>query len=127
MPEKILYEYAVVRVVPNVEREEFINTGVILFSKKNNFLKVTCKINEEKLELFSNDTDVEQLKINLFAFEKVCKGTKDGGPIAKMDHASRFRWLTATRSASIQTSSPHSGLSDNLDKTLERLYAELVL
>ncbi|MDT0644679.1 DUF3037 domain-containing protein [Zunongwangia sp. F363] len=127
MPEKILYEYAVVRLVPNVEREEFINVGIILFSKGNKFLKIACQLDEERLKLFSAETDVEQLKINLCSFEKICKGLEDGGPIAKMDLASRFRWLTATRSASIQTSRPHSGLSCDLDNTLERLYAELVL
>ncbi|WP_373056192.1 DUF3037 domain-containing protein [Zunongwangia sp. H14] len=127
MPGKILYEYAVVRLVPNVAREEFINVGIILFSKGNKYLKIACKPNEVKLKLFAAESDVEQLKANLCSFEKICKGMEDAGPIAKMDLASRFRWLTATRSASIQTSSPHAGLSEDLDKTLERLYSELVL
>lgn len=127
MQEKHLYEYAVIRVVPKVEREEFVNAGIILFCKKERFIKVIYKINEEKLRLFSDDLDFEQLEKNLNAFEKISQGKKDGGPIAQFDVPSRFRWLTAVRSSVIQTSRPHPGLCTNLESVTQRLFNELVL
>ncbi len=127
MQEKHLYEYAVIRVVPRVEREEFVNAGIILFCKKERFIKVLYKINEEKLRLFSEDLDLEQLEQNLSAFKKIGQGSKDGGPIALFDVPSRFRWLTAVRSSVIQTSRPHPGLCNNLEEVSERLFNELVL
>jgi hypothetical protein len=127
MQEKHLYEYAVIRVVPRVEREEFLNVGIILFCKKAKFIKVLCSINEAKLQLFSADLDLEQLHLNLQAFEKVGHGEKSGGPIAQFDIPSRFRWLTAIRSSAIQTSRPHPGLCDDLEQTAQRLLEEMVL
>jgi hypothetical protein len=127
MQEKNLYEYAVIRVVPKVEREEFLNVGIVLFCKKAKFIKVLYSLNVEKALLFSAETDVEQIQMNLLAFEKVAHGTKDGGPIALMDVPSRFRWLTALRSSVIQTSRPHPGLCDDLENTTQRLFEEFVL
>lgn len=127
MQDKHLYEYAVIRVVPRIEREEFLNVGVVMFCKKEKFLKVLYKLNQQKLNMLCPELDMEQLEKNLQSFEKICRGTKDGGPIAEMDVASRFRWLTAVRSSVIQTSRPHPGLCDDLDKTLNRLFNELVL
>jgi hypothetical protein len=127
MQEKNLYEYAVIRVVPMVEREEFLNVGIVLFCKKAKFIKVLYSLNVEKALLFSAETDVEQIQMNLLAFEKVAHGTKDGGPIALMDVPSRFRWLTALRSSVIQTSRPHPGLCDDLENTTQRLFEEFVL
>ena len=127
MQGKHLYEYAVIRVVPRVEREEFINVGIILFSKRAKYLKTVYKVDEQKLSLFSSELDIDSLFANLQGFGKICSGVKEGGPIANLDMAERFRWLTAVRSACIQTSRPHTGYSDCLDDTLERLFRELVL
>ena len=127
MQEKNLYEYAVIRVLPKVEREEFLNVGIVLFCKKAKFIKVLYSINMEKVLSFSAEADVEQIQLNLSAFQKVAHGTKDGGPIALMDIPSRFRWLTALRSSVIQTSRPHPGLCDDLEKTTQRLFEEFVL
>ncbi|MBN9284959.1 MULTISPECIES: DUF3037 domain-containing protein [Flavobacterium] len=127
MQEKHLYEYAVIRVLPRVEREEFLNVGIILFSKGAKFIKVLYTIDEEKLRLFADDLDVDQLRLNMESFEKIARGDKDGGPIAQMDIPSRFRWLTAVRSSVIQTSRPHPGFCGNLEGTIERLFTELVL
>lgn len=127
MQDNHLYEYAVIRVVPRVEREEFLNIGIILFCKRAKFIKVLFTVNETKIEALSTDFDIEQLKCNLTALEKIACGLKDGGPIAQMDVPSRFRWLTAIRSSAIQTSRPHPGLCQNLDETLQRLFEELVL
>ena len=127
MQDSHLYEYAVIRVVPRVEREEFLNIGIILFCKKSKFIKVLHHINDAKIEALSNEFDIEQLHCNIAALEKITNGTKDGGPIAEMDIPSRFRWLTAIRSSAIQTSRPHPGLCEDLEKTIQRLFEELVL
>lgn len=127
MPGKHLYEYAVIRLVPRVEREEFLNVGIILFSKRTKYLNCKCQIDTEKLNLFSSELEFEEIEKNLHAFEKICSGSEDGGPIAQWEIPDRFRWLTAQRSSSLQTSRPHNGFSDDLDATVERLFRELVL
>lgn len=127
MPGKHLYEYAVIRFVPRVEREEFLNVGIILFCKSCNYLRCKYHLDIEKLKLFQGELEMETIEENLDAFKKICSGAKDGGPIATWEVPERFRWLTAQRSASLQTSRPHSGFSDHLDKTVERLFKELVL
>lgn len=127
MQDKHLYEYAVIRIVPKVEREEFVNTGIIVFCKKEQYIKVLYKIDPVKLGLFSDELDYEQLEQNLQAFVKIAQGAKDGGPIAAFDVPSRFRWMTAVRSSVVQTSRPHPGLCNNLEEISERLFSELVL
>ena len=127
MQGKHLYEYAVIRIVPKVEREEFINTGIILFSKKAKYIRMLYRVNEEKLRLFSSEVDIQAIYDQLQAFEKIVSGVPDGGKIAGFDIPERFRWLTAVRSSCIQTSRPHPGFSSDLDKTLETLFHELVL
>ncbi len=127
MQDKHLYEYAVIRVLPKVEREEFLNVGIILFSKSAKYINVRFYINEQKLLMLSDELDIEQLQQNLESFQKIALGDKNGGPIAQLDIPSRFRWLTAVRSSVIQTSRPHPGFCGNLDGTIERLFTELVL
>lgn len=127
MPEKHLYEYAVIRIVPRVEREEFMNVGVILFSKQANFIKMRYIIDENRLKIFSPKLDIEDFREHMEAFSKISSGQKTGGTIASLDIPERFRWLTAIRSSCIQTSRPHVGFSSDLEKTLERLFNELVL
>lgn len=127
MKDKHLYEYAVIRVVPKVEREEFTNVGIIMFSKQQQYLAVKYHIPLDKLNLFCSDLDMEELETHLQSFEKISKGSKDGGRIAAMDLPSRFRWLTAVRSSCVQTSRPHSGYSEDLDATLKHLFKDLVL
>lgn len=126
MPEKQLFEYAVIRIVPRVEREEFINTGVILYCAGQNFLQTRCELNKQKLMAFNNDIDLDELQKRLHAFEEICKGSAAGGPIAKLPIASRFRWLTAARSTIVQTSPVHPGLSCDAAETLQKLYEKLV-
>jgi hypothetical protein len=126
MQEKHLFEYAIIRVVPRVEREEFLNVGVIIYSADQNFLQIKFELNKERLVAFSNELDIEELEKRLFAFDQICKGAEEGGPIGKLPVASRFRWLTATRSTVVQTSPVHPGLCADAGETLEKLYAELV-
>ena len=127
MQEKHLYEYALIRVVPRVEREEFLNVGIMVFCKRAKFVKMLFAIDEAKMQLFASDLDLEQLQLNLESFQKIAHGAKNGGPIAQFELSERFRWLTALRSSAIQTSRPHSGFSINLDETAERLFEEMVL
>lgn len=127
MQDRNLYEYAVIRVIPRVEREEFVNVGIILFCKKSRFIKVLFELNVEKIQCLCSEIDIVQLELNLLSFQKIGQGAKDGGPIALMEVPERFRWLTAVRSSVIQTSRPHPGLTSDLDKTITRLFEELVL
>jgi len=127
MPEQLLYEYAVIRLVPRVDREEFLNVGLILFCKRAKQIKVRFKIDEARLLAFAPDLDIEQIRLNLDSFVKIGNGLKSGGPIAQFDVPERFRWLTAVRSSVIQTSRPHPGLCKDLDLAFERLFLDLVL
>ncbi|WP_309280982.1 DUF3037 domain-containing protein [Fluviicola sp.] len=122
-----LYEYAVIRLVPQVEREEFINVGIILFSKKEKFIRTKIVLSEKRLELFKCEPDIDQVKSNLRAFELISAGAKEGGPIACEGLPERFRWLTAVRSSIIQTSRPHPGKTHDLEKEVSRLFDEYVL
>ncbi|PTX14387.1 Protein of unknown function (DUF3037) [Pontibacter mucosus] len=127
MQEKHLFEYAVIRVVPRVEREEFLNVGVILFCSSKGFLQTRYALDENRLRAFSSCIDLQELHQRLGAFEKVCAGRKEGGPIGQLGTASRFRWLTANRSTIVQTSQVHPGLCANPQETLDRLFEQLVL
>lgn len=127
MHEKHLYDYAVLRVVPKVEREEFINVGLMLFCKRQKYLRIKYQIPSEKIKAFCSEFDLDQLQINLEALVAICEGKNEAGPIAQFEKDERFRWITAIKSSSIQTSRPHSGFSDDLDKTFEKLYKELVV
>jgi len=127
MQDRHLYEYAVIRVVPRVEREEFVNAGIIVFCKRQKFIKALFTINQAKLNILCPELDVEQLQRNLESFERIAHGAKDGGPIAQMEFAERFRWLTAVRSSVIQTSRPHPGLCLDLESKTQALFKEIVL
>lgn len=121
-----LFEYAVVRFVPRPEREEFLNVGVILYCNAKNYLQMKYQINKNKIKAFYDKADVEELRNYLKGFEEVCCAKSDLSPIAKMDNASRFRFLTAKRSTILQTSQVHPGLCNDPSATLEKLFKELV-
>jgi hypothetical protein len=127
MQDRHLFEYAVIRVVPRVEREEFLNVGVILLCSKQKFLKMMYSIDKERLLAFSKDLDIAALEENLSSFQRIANGGKDAGPIGELDAASRFRWLTATRSTVVQTSKVHPGFCSDGEDSLTRLYKQLVL
>jgi hypothetical protein len=126
MQDRCLFEYAVIRVVPRVEREEFMNVGVILYCAKQKFLKMIFSIDKDRLKAFSKDLDIDELEENLLSFQRICNGGKDAGPIGQLDAPSRFRWLTATRSTVVQTSKVHPGFCIDGEDTLSRLYGQLV-
>jgi Protein of unknown function (DUF3037) len=126
MQEKHIYEYAVIRVVPRVERGEFLNVGVIVFCKSLSFLNMLYSVDEDRLKAIYGDIDIEDIRCHLESYEKICHGAKGGGPIALLDLPSRFRWLTAKRSTIIQSSEVHPGLCSDPTQTLEKLFNELV-
>ena len=126
MQEKQLFEYAIIRVVPRVEREEFINVGVIMYCASKKFLHTLYKLNRERLAALSPELDFDEIESRLQAFERICKGGKDGGRIGELPPAERFRWLTATRSTVVQTSPVHPGLCDNPEEKLKKLFEEMV-
>ena len=126
MQEKNSFEYAVIRVVPQVEREEFVNVGVVLFCKDQKFLKAKWQLDVTRVKALNEKIDVDMVREYLQAFERISVGSKDGGDIAKLPIAERFRWLTATRSTVVQTSKVHPGLCDDADEKLEKLFAQLV-
>lgn len=126
MQENHLFEYAVIRVVPHVEREEFLNVGIVLFCASQKFLESIIAPDYERLQVFCDELDLEGLKAHLLSFQRICQGGKDSGPIGRLALAERFRWLTATRSTVVQTSQVHPGLCTDPAETIRRLYLQLV-
>ncbi len=127
MQGKHLFEYAVVRIVPRVEREEFFNAGVILYCVEKKFLDVQYFIDPNYLASFKVDIDDIHLEKYLHGFQLIGRGGEGSGPIGQLSPAERFRWLTATRSTVLQTSKVHSGFCDDPAKTLQDLFDKLVL
>lgn len=121
-----LFEYAIIRIVPLVEREEFINTGVILYCRDQKFLDMKFEIDENRLRAFRESVNVVEIKEHLNAFCKICAGTSDSGEIGKLSMAERFRWLTGSRSTVIQASKVHPGLCENAGTMLEELFNTMV-
>lgn len=126
MQERNLYEYAIIRLLPSVEREEFLNVGLILFCKHKKFIKVAFEVNQGRLAAFAPQLDLEFINKNLVAFQQIANADKNAGLVATFDLPSRFRWLTAMRSSMIQTSRPHPGICDDLEETFNRIYRENV-
>lgn len=127
MQEKRTFEYAVIRVVPRVEREEFLNVGVIVFCKRPAFLDMKYVLDEKRLLAIDPAIDLADVRMHLHAYEQISKGIKGSSPIAELDHAARFRWLTAKRSTIVQSSAVHPGLCADLSLTTEKLLQKLVL
>ena len=127
MPDNIAYEYAIIRVVPRVEREEFINIGVILYAKRKRYLGMRYHLDEKRLAAFGDTIDTDLIRNYLTAWESVCQGGKIGGTIGSLDMASRFRWLTANRSSIIQSSATHSGLCVDPAQMLADIFERYIL
>lgn len=126
MQEQHLFEYAVIRIMPRVEREEFVNAGIILYCKSRQFLHVLYEVNAQKINSLCAKCDVEELATHLKSFASIASGDKNAGPIAQLDTASRFRWLTAQRSTILQTSKVHPGFCEDPMQMIEKLFEQLV-
>lgn len=127
MQDKVTFEYAVIRLVPKVEREEFFNIGVILFSKRKKFLNIKFHINPEKLKVMAPELKISLLNDYLNAWKLICDGKKSAGKIGELEISDRFRWLAACRSTIIQSSKTHSGICEFPEKELEAIFKEQVL
>lgn len=126
MPVLKSFDYAVIRVVPRVEREEFLNAGVILFCLERRFLRARVQVQEERLQALWPQLDIEVVRRHLQAFVRVCQGDDQAGPIALLSQRERFHWIVAPRSTIIQVSPVHSGLCDDPEEALEQLFRQLV-
>lgn len=124
--DNLLFEYAVIRFMPKVERQEFINVGVILFCKELGFLQIKYHLNANKILAIAPQFEVAEIEQNLQAFQKICSGETIGGPIGELPPAERFRWLTATRSTILQSSKVHPGLCKKPELALQKLFQDLV-
>lgn len=127
MQERQLFEYAVIRIVPRVDREEFLNVGVVLYCSKQKFLQALYTLDQDRLTIFSKAIDLEEVEKYLVSFQKICHGGREGGPIGQLPIAERFRWLTAVRSTVVQTSPVHPGLCMDAEETIHNLFDRLVL
>ncbi len=125
-PEPHTYDYAVVRVVPRVERGEFVNVGVIVCCASKGFLEARIEIDETRLLAIDPTADLAAIEANLATIPRICAGGADAGPIGRLSLRERFDWLVAPRSTMIQTAAVHMGRCDRLDHTLERLLDRMV-
>ena len=120
------YDYAVIRVVPRVERQEFINAGVILWCRDQEFIEARVELDEARLRALDPSIDVEAVRRHLASYTLICAGGPDAGPIGKLPKRERFDWLVAPRSTIIQTSAVHTGRCTELGATMERLLQTMV-
>ena len=126
MPKLSSFDYAILRVVPRVEREERINAGVILFCLERDFLQARVELDEARLRALWPGTDVELVRQHLQAIPRICDGNPDAGPVARLSQRERFHWLVSPRSTVIQVSPVHSGLSEQPERTLDELFRRMV-
>ena len=120
------YDYAVIRVVPKVERAEFLNAGVILFCSSRRYLGAAVHLDEQRLRALDPSIDLEAIRAHLAAIEAICEGGEQSGPIGRLSLSERFDWLTAPRSSVLQTSPVHTGMCAEPEALLGHLLNSLV-
>ncbi|MBC8073953.1 MAG: DUF3037 domain-containing protein [Deltaproteobacteria bacterium] len=121
-----VFEYVIVRVVPRIERDEFVNVGVVVYAPTRAFLDCRVELDRARLHALDPVADAEAIDCHLQAFATVCRGGPGGGPIAAMPLRERYHWLVAPRSATLQTSPVHGGRAEDLAAALDRLFESLV-
>lgn len=126
MPAPSAFEYAVVRVVPCVPREEFVNAGVILFCEAHDYLAGRIELDEARLLSLAPDVDLALVRRHLAAIPRLCAGGPEAGPLGHLTRRERFRWLVTPRNTILQTSAAHAGLCEAPERCLERLVETLV-
>lgn len=120
------FSYAILRVVPSIERGEFVNAGVVLFARQHGFLAAKIGLDRERLKALAPSADPAAAEAALQAAKRVAEGDPAAGPIAALDQSERFGWLTAPASALVQPSPTHTGLCDDPQRALDELFADLV-
>jgi len=126
VPDKFRYDYAVIRVVPKVDREEFINAGVIVSCPDLSFLEARIKLDESRLLALDPTVDVDLVRNHLATIPTICRGGDEAGSIGRLSQRKRFHWLVAPRSTVIQTSPVHTGRCDDPAAALDHLVATMV-
>ena len=120
------FQYAIVRVVPRVERGECMNVGVVFFCRPRRYLAARIALDEARLAAFAPDLDAAEVRAHLDAMARIAAGEPDSGPVGQLEQSERFHWLVAPSSTVIQTSPVHTGLSEDPEDTLARLLEKLV-
>ena len=126
MQDHCSYDYAVLRVVPRVDREEFVNAGVIVSCAARGFLEARVELDEARVLALDSTVDLETVRAHLASIPIICAGGPDAGPIGRLSQRERFHWLVAPRSTIIQTSRVHTGRCANLSDVLEHLLKVMV-
>jgi Protein of unknown function (DUF3037) len=126
VPDRETFQYAVLRVVPRVERGEALNAGVVLFSRRHGFLAARTELDEAALAALARECDAAEVRAHLGTLERVAAGDAEGGPIARLEASERFHWLTAPASTMVQPSPVHTGLTSDPEAELEHLFVRLV-
>ena len=126
MRDQFPYDYAIIRVVPRVEREEFINAGVIVSCVAKDFLDARIDLDEERLKALDPEVDIRSIREHLATIPAICKGGEQAGPIGQLPKRNRFQWLVAPRSTIIQTSPTHTGWCRDPVEVLEHLLDTMV-
>jgi Protein of unknown function (DUF3037) len=126
MRDQCSYDYAIIRVVPRVEREEFVNVGVIVSCPARGFLEARIELDEQRLIALDPTVDLESIRTHLSTIPAICAGGEQAGPIGQLSQRERFHWLVAPRSTTIQTSPVHTGFCKNQNEVLEHLLDTMV-
>lgn len=126
MQARHMFDYAVIRAVPRVERGEFVNVGVIVWCSPQRFLKAKVHVDQEKILALDPKADIDAIKKVAAAIPIICQGGTEAGDLGKMTLNERFHWLVAPRSSSLQTSPVHMGRGADLDQSLEKIFQEMV-
>jgi hypothetical protein len=125
-PSRSPFSYASIRVVPDIEREEFLNAGLILFCRQRRFLRARTSLDAHALQVLHPGCDADALREQLTLYERIAAGDSEAGPLARLPQSERFHWLSAPRSTVVQPGPMHAGLTDDPAATFDHLYAVLV-
>ncbi len=121
------FDYAILRVVPRVERQEFINAGVVVFCLEKRYLGARIRLDTERLKALWPEVDIDLVRQHLDAVPRICAGDADAGPVAQLAQRERFHWLVSPRSTIIQPSPVHTGICDETGDLLDRLEKQFLL
>ena len=127
MPGSYTYDYAIIRIVPRVDRGEQINVGIVLSCVDSDFIQMRIHLDEARLRAIAPDVDLDGIKAALATLEAVCKGGPEAGPVGEFPARGRFRWMVSPRSTVVQPSSVHTGRTDDPTAALDHLFKSMVL